>query len=92
MSERVFAASDTKPSSAAALARYLARTGKPVVNARADIMRGRGSPVTTPLVVREAIEELEQRGVLKQVPPRAGRGRPSSDWFVHPNLLAMVRK
>lgn len=92
MSERVFAASDKKPSDAAALARYLARTGKPVVNARADIMRGRGSPVTTPLVVREAIEELEQRGVLKPVPPRPGRGRPSSDWFVHPDLLAMVRQ
>ncbi|WP_332715738.1 DUF3987 domain-containing protein [Pelagibacterium mangrovi] len=92
MAERVFAASDTKPSDAAALARFLARSGKPMVNARADIMRGRGSPVTQALAVREAIEELEQRGVLRPAPQRPGRGRPSSDWIVHPALLAMARK
>lgn len=92
MSERAFTVGHASQSNAAALARYLVRLGKPVVNARADVMRGRGSPVTKPLLVREAIEELEQRGVLKPVPPRPGRGRPSSDWIVHPDLLAMLRK
>jgi hypothetical protein len=92
MAERVFSAEHGKDSDAVAIAKYIARTGRTIINVRADIVRGRGSPVSKPLAVREAVEELVQRSVLKHPPQSSARGRPSSDLLVHPELLALARK
>ncbi|MDC9823288.1 DUF3987 domain-containing protein [Devosia sp. ZB163] len=91
MAERTFTSHRPKDSDASALAKYLARAGKPEINGREDIVRGHGSPLREPLAVREALEELRQRGLVRPAPRGAGRGRPSGDWQVHPALLALGR-
>lgn len=91
MAERTLTAARPGQSDAVALAKFLARGGKAGINARDDIVRGEGSPLRETLRVREAIEELAQRGLLRPQQRSGGRGRPSGDWHVHPGLLALKK-
>lgn len=89
MAERTFTTIRPKDTNAVALAKYLARGSKGEINAREDIVRGHGSPVREASEVREVLEELRQRGLVRPAPQGGGRGRPSGDWHVHPALLAL---
>lgn len=91
MAERTLSAARPGQSDAVALAKFLARRGKAEINARDDIVRGDGSPLRETLRVREAIEELAQRGLLRPEQRSGGRGRPSGNWHVHPSLLALKK-
>ena len=86
------ALAETRPAQecdAARLARHLAFVGKSVINLRADLHRGLGSPIRDLRAVAEAVEELIVRGILRPA-SRAGRlGRPAGDYLVHPELLAL---
>lgn len=71
---------------AAQLARHLVTLGKKEINARADILRGVGSPLHDADVIATALEELRLRGYVRKV-PHIGLGRPASTYQVNPNLL-----
>lgn len=75
-------------SDAARLALHLRRLGKPVVSVRDDIERGAGSPVRVPVAVARALEELRQRGFVRDVPRSGSVGRPRLLIEVHPDLVA----
>lgn len=75
-------------SDAARLALHLRRLGKPVVSVRDDIERGAGSPVRIPAAVARALEELRQRGFVRDVQRSGSVGRPKLLIEVHPDLIA----
>lgn len=75
-------------SDATRLARHLRRLGKPVVGVRDDLERGAGSPVRIPAAIARALEELRQRGFVRDVPRSSSVGRPKLLIEVHPDLIA----
>lgn len=74
-------------SDAARLALFLRRIGKTVVSVRDDIYRGAGSPVRRTAAVAVALEELRQRGFIRDVERGGSVGRPALMIEVHPNLI-----
>lgn len=89
MGERVLCgARGAESSDTARLARFLARSGKSVINIRADVLRAAGSPVRDSQAAAEALEELRRRNVIRPVKRSPEQlGRPSQVFEVHPGLV-----
>lgn len=74
-------------SDALRLALYLRRLGKTTISVRDDIYRGPGSPVRKADAVAVALEELRQRGFIRDVARSSSIGRPGLLIDVHPDLI-----
>lgn len=74
-------------SDATRLAMHLRRLGKQIISVRDDIERGAGSPVRVTAAVARALEELRQRGFVRDAPKSGSVGRPKLLVEVHPDLL-----
>lgn len=74
-------------SDALRLALYLRRLGRATVSVRDDIYRGPGSPVRKADAVAVALEELRQRGFVRDAARNGSVGRPGLIIEVHPDLI-----
>lgn len=88
MAERAIGyAGAPQASGALRLALYLRRLGKATVSVRDDIYRGPGSPVRKADAVAVALEELRQRGFIRDAARGGSVGRPGLMVEVHPELI-----
>lgn len=73
---------------AESLIKYLRRLGKPRINVRNDIQRGRGAPFRDAATISTIMEEFRLRGLVR-LPVRTHDrpGRLAGDWDIHPAIV-----
>lgn len=88
MAERAIGHAGAPPASdALRLALHLRRLGKATVSVRDDLYRGPGSPLRKADAVAAALEELRQRGFVRDASRSRSVGRPGLTIEVHPKLI-----